>query len=84
VIDDTLPPDYRDWDDWGYDPDDDDDYEPDWSTFDEELPPIGRKLRAARRRWQHRRRTWRKPARHHNDRFWQARNRPAFDEKAPF
>jgi dATP pyrophosphohydrolase len=33
--------------------------------------------------WRQQRKQWRKTARHANDRFWQARNRPAFDE-APF
>jgi hypothetical protein len=45
---------------------------------------IGRDRRRNARHWGHQLRRWRKPARHERDRFWQARNRPAFDPEAPF
>jgi hypothetical protein len=47
------------------------------------LPPA-RVRRAQKRRWRQENRQWRKIQRHANDRFWQARNRPAFDDEAPF
>lgn len=46
--------------------------------------PIGRERRRNARRWRQRVRNWRKVERHANDRFWQARNRPAFDDSALF
>lgn len=73
-----------DVDDWGDDHYDYDDEpcEPDWSCY--EPPLVGRERRRQARRWRHQLRLWRKTERHANDRFWQARNRPAFDEEAPF
>jgi hypothetical protein len=67
--------DYEDWDD-------DEPVEPDWGY--DEPTPIGRERRRVARRWSRQRRIWRKTERHANDRFWQARNRHAFDEEAPF
>jgi hypothetical protein len=72
--------DVDDWDD--YIPDDEPD-EPDWGYWDEVVVG-GRARRRAARRWRHQLRLWRKVERHSRDRFWQARNRPAFDEEAPF
>jgi hypothetical protein len=83
--------------DQGYDPvydrlDDLLDYEPDeppcWCSWDEfcwfcVLPPA-RVRRQQKRRWRQDRQRWRKIQRHANDRCWQARNRPAFDDEAPF
>jgi hypothetical protein len=76
------------WDDNPYD--EDDDYEPDWGYIAEmqqwqrEQAVQGRERRRIRRRYRHQDRLWRKTMRHANDRFWQARNRPSFDDEAPF
>jgi hypothetical protein len=79
------------WDDDPYD--DREPGEPDcWACWSSEagscwscggLPPARIRRRLARR-WRQQRKQWRKTARHANDRFWQARNRPAFDDEAPF
>lgn len=68
-----------------------DDEPPCWGCWDSEsawcwthLPPPLRIRRRWIRRWRQQQRQWRKAARHNRDRFWQARNRPAFDEEAPF
>lgn len=80
---------------WDDDPDDGYELEPDepcWMCWDSHsgscwshggAPPLKVRRRLARR-WALLRRGWRKNARHDNDRFWQARNRPAFDDSAPF
>lgn len=76
---------YEDWGDDGHDYDDEPD-EPDWGCEDwlRECAMRGRRRRQrARRRAQDYRR-WHKVRRHRNDRFWQARNRDAFDQEAPF
>jgi hypothetical protein len=80
--------DVDDFEDWKYEHDDDPG-EPDcWCTWTEtcwscSLPPARIRRRWARRTRQQQRR-WRKAIRHNNDRFWQARNRPAFDDETPF
>ncbi len=48
------------------------------------LPPPLRIRRLWARRSRLLRKRWRAEARHHNDRFWQARNKPTFDDEAPF
>jgi hypothetical protein len=83
----------RDEDYWDDDPfDDDEPGEPDcWDCWNSEsgwcwscMPPPLRVRRRLTRRWRQQRRQWRKVERHANDRFWQARNRPTFDDEAPF
>lgn len=83
--------DEMDWDD-DYGVYDDEPDEPScWECWGSEsgwcwthLPPPGRVRRQWARRWRQQQRGWRKLSRHANDRFWQARNRPAFDDEAPF
>lgn len=79
-----IDDDYDDYHDDAWDEPD----EPDWGADDlyagRYRPPIGRERRRIARRLRHDRREQRKVIRHDNDRFWQARNRPAFDNGPPF
>jgi hypothetical protein len=82
--------DYDDEDYWDDDPFDD--YEPSepdcwcsdvhdcWTCYPQPL----RVRRRLARRWRMEQQRRRKLLRHANDRFWQVRNRPAFDGEAPF
>ena len=85
MVDDGPEEDY--WDDDPYDDREPD--EPDCWCSDVhtcwccELPPARVRRQWARRERQRIQR-WRKVERHANDRFWQARNRPAVDDEAPF
>lgn len=86
-----LVSDVDDFEDWKYDLYAESDEPYCWGCWNSEsgscwscaLPPLRIRRRAARRERQ-RIRQWRKHHRHANDRFWQTRNRPLFDNEAPF